>query len=149
MTKLGQRFIVHSNGPLNRPKLPAIKGINSYKGHTFHTSRWDYEYTGGNSHGGLHNLKDKKVAIIGTGATAVQCVPHLGESAEKLYVFQRTPSSIDVRNNQPTDPNWISTQQPVGTMKEERILKHFLLEVSKKILSRMGGLKLSDCFLEI
>ena len=98
------RFIVHSNGPLNRPKLPAIKGINSYKGHTFHTSRWDYEYTGGNSHGGLHNLKDKKVAIIGTGATAVQCVPHLGESAEKLYVFQRTPSSIDVRNNQPTDP---------------------------------------------
>ncbi len=106
------RFIVHSNGPLNRPKLPAIKGINDYKGHTFHTSRWDYEYTGGSSHGDLSRLKDKKVAIIGTGATAVQCVPHLGASAEKLYVFQRTPSSIDVRNNQPTDPEWISTQEP-------------------------------------
>ena len=106
------RFIVHSNGPLNRPKLPAIKGINDYKGHTFHTSRWDYEYTGGSSHGVLSRLKDKKVAIIGTGATAVQCVPHLGASAEKLYVFQRTPSSIDVRNNQPTDPEWISTQEP-------------------------------------
>ena len=106
------RYIVHSNGPLNRPKLPAIKGINDYKGHTFHTSRWDYEYTGGSSHGDLSGLKDKKVAIIGTGATAVQCVPHLGASAEKLYVFQRTPSSIDVRNNQPTDPEWISTQEP-------------------------------------
>ena len=106
------RFIVHSNGPLNRPKLPAIKGINDYKGHTFHTSRWDYEYTGGSSHGDLTGLKDKKVAIIGTGATAVQCVPHLGAAAEKLYVFQRTPSSIDVRNNQPTDPDWISTQKP-------------------------------------
>ena len=105
------RYVVHSNGPLNRPKLPAIKGINSFKGHTFHTSRWDYEYTGGDSHGNLDNLKDKKIAIIGTGATAVQCVPHLGAGAEQLYVFQRTPSSIDVRNNQPTDPDWISTQK--------------------------------------
>ena len=105
------RYVVHSNGPLNRPKLPAIKGINDYKGHTFHTSRWDYEYTGGNSHGNLDNLKDKRVAIIGTGATAVQCVPHLGEGAKQLYVFQRTPSSIDVRNNQATDPDWISTQK--------------------------------------
>ena len=88
-------FVVHSNGPLNRPKLPAIDGINDYKGHTFHTSRWDYEYTGGSSHGDLENLSDKKVAIIGTGATAVQCIPHLGASAKELYVFQRTPSSID------------------------------------------------------
>ena len=105
------RYVVHSNGPLNRPKLPAIKGINNFKGHTFHTSRWDYEYTGGNSHGNLDNLKDRRVAIIGTGATAVQCVPHLGEEAKQLYVFQRTPSSIDVRNNQATDPDWISTQK--------------------------------------
>ena len=105
------RYVVHSNGPLNRPKLPAIKGINDFKGHTFHTSRWDYDYTGGDSHGNLDNLKDKRIAIIGTGATAVQCVPHLGTGAEKLYVFQRTPSSIDVRNNQPTDPDWISTQK--------------------------------------
>ena len=105
------RYVVHSNGPLNRPKLPAIKGINDFKGHTFHTSRWDYEYTGGNSHGNLDNLKDRRVAIIGTGATAVQCVPHLGEEAKQLYVFQRTPSSIDVRNNQATDPDWISTQK--------------------------------------
>ena len=106
------RFVVHSNGPLNRPKLPAITGISNFTGHTFHTSRWDYKYTGGNSHGGLTHLKDKRVAVIGTGATAVQCVPHLGASAQQLYVFQRTPSSIDVRNNKPTDPGWMNTQAP-------------------------------------
>ena len=104
------RYVVHSNGPLNRPKLPAIKGISDFKGHTFHTSRWDYDYTGGNALGGLVGLKNKRVAVIGTGATAVQCVPHLGASAEHLYVFQRTPSSIDERNNTPTDPNWMKTQ---------------------------------------
>ena len=106
------RFVVHSNGPLNRPKLPAISGITSFTGHTFHTSRWDYGYTGGNSDGGLDGLKDKRVAVIGTGATAVQCVPHLGASAAELYVFQRTPSSIDLRNNQPTDPDWLASQKP-------------------------------------
>ena len=106
------RFVVHSNGPLNRPKLPAINGIRSFKGHTFHTSRWDYGYTGGHSDGGLDGLKDKRVAIIGTGATAVQCVPHLGASAAQLYVFQRTPSSIDLRNNQATDPDWLASQKP-------------------------------------
>jgi cyclohexanone monooxygenase len=109
---LKARFVVHSNGPLNRPKLPAIKGISNFKGHTFHTSRWDYAYTGGSAHGGLTGLADKRVAVIGTGATAVQCVPHVGVSAEHLYVFQRTPSSIDVRNNKPTDPTWMKQQAP-------------------------------------
>jgi len=106
------KYVVHSNGPLNRPKLPAIEGINDYKGHTFHTSRWDYKYTGGSSHGNLSNLKDKRIAVIGTGATAVQCVPHLGESAKQLYVFQRTPSSIDIRNNKETDEEWLIGQKP-------------------------------------
>ena len=110
--KITANFVVHSNGPLNRPKLPAIEGINSYKGHTFHTSRWDYEYTGGSSHGNLENLKDKKVAIIGTGATAVQCIPHLGASAKELFVFQRTPSSIDVRANKDTDDSWFTSMKP-------------------------------------
>ena len=110
--KIKARFVVHSNGPLNRPKLPAIKGINNFNGHTFHTSRWDYDYTGGDSNGNLSNLKDKRVAVIGTGATAVQCVPHIGESAKELFVFQRTPSSIDVRNNHATDTDWILNQKP-------------------------------------
>jgi cyclohexanone monooxygenase len=106
------RFVVMSNGPLNRPKLPGIDGIDSYEGHTFHTSRWDYDYTGGTSEGDLTGLADKTVAIIGTGATAVQCVPHVGAGAKQLYVFQRTPSSVDVRANRPTDPEWAAQLEP-------------------------------------
>ena len=113
------RYVIHANGFLNRPKLPAMKGINDYQGHTFHTSRWDYAYTGGNSNGNLNNLRDKKVAIIGTGATAVQCVPHLAAGAKKLYVFQRTPSSIDERNNSNTDIDWFNSQKP-GWQKERK-----------------------------
>ncbi len=106
------RFVVMANGPLHRPKLPGIPGVESFKGHTFHTSRWDYAYTGGDSNGGLTGLADKRVGIIGTGATAVQCVPHLGAHAKELLVFQRTPSSIDVRNNRPTDPAWAQSLEP-------------------------------------
>jgi cation diffusion facilitator CzcD-associated flavoprotein CzcO len=106
------RFVVMSSGPLSRPKLPAIPGISTYQGHTFHTSRWDYEYTGGSSEGGMDGLAGKRVGIIGTGATAVQCVPHLAASAEHLYVFQRTPSSIGERGNAPTDLAWAEGLQP-------------------------------------
>ncbi|MBV9044112.1 MAG: NAD(P)/FAD-dependent oxidoreductase [Alphaproteobacteria bacterium] len=110
--KFKAQYIAMANGPLSRPKLPGIPGINTFKGYTFHTSRWDYRYTGGDSSGGLTGLKDKRVGIIGTGATAVQCIPHLGEWSEELYVFQRTPSSVDVRNNAETDPKWAASLQP-------------------------------------
>ena len=106
------RFVSMVNGPLHRPKLPGIPGVRDFKGHTFHTSRWDYDYTGGGPDGGLDKLDDKKIAIIGTGATAIQCVPFLGEAAEHLYVFQRTPSTVDVRGNSPTDPAWAEGLQP-------------------------------------
>jgi cation diffusion facilitator CzcD-associated flavoprotein CzcO len=106
------RFVCMANGPLHRPKLPGIPGVETFKGHSFHTSRWDYDYTGGDSFGNLTGLADKRVGIIGTGATAVQCVPHLGASAKELFVFQRTPSSIDVRDNRPTDPDWAASLEP-------------------------------------
>ncbi|MEZ0185882.1 MAG: flavin-containing monooxygenase [Candidatus Reddybacter sp.] len=102
------KFVVCANGPMSKPKLAKIKGIERFKGHSFHTSRWDYEYTGKD----LENLKDKRVAIIGTGATAVQAVPQLAKMAKELYVIQRTPSSIDIRNDWPTDPNWARKLQP-------------------------------------
>jgi cyclohexanone monooxygenase len=111
------RFLVMGNGPLHRPKLPGILGIDSFRGHSFHTSRWDYGYTGGDSTGGLSKLGDKRVGIIGTGATEVQVLPHLAQSAAQVYVFQRTPSSIDVRANRPTDPAWAASLEP-GWQKE-------------------------------
>jgi cyclohexanone monooxygenase len=100
------RYMIISAGSLNRPKLPGLPGLSDFKGHMFHTSRWDYDYTGGSSEGNLDKLSDKRVGIIGTGATAIQSIPHLGAAAQHLYVFQRTPSSVDERRNRPTDPEW-------------------------------------------
>jgi cation diffusion facilitator CzcD-associated flavoprotein CzcO len=107
------KYIAMGTGPLHRPKLPGIAGLTTYTGHSFHTSRWDYEYTGGNPSGAkLDRLAGKRVGIIGTGATAVQCVPHLARSGCELFVFQRTPSSIDIRNNHPIDPDWFAKLEP-------------------------------------
>jgi cation diffusion facilitator CzcD-associated flavoprotein CzcO len=102
------KFVSMANGYQAKPKLPGIPGIGTFGGHTFHTSRWDYGYTGKK----LENLADKRVGIIGTGATAIQCVPHLGAAAQQLFVFQRTPSSVDVRANALTDLQWANTLQP-------------------------------------
>lgn len=111
--KMLAKYVAMGTGPLHRPKLPGIDGINDFDGHAFHTSRWDYEYTGGDPSGArMKNLADKRVGIIGTGATAVQCVPHLARACGELFVFQRTPSSIDIRDNKATDPEWFQTLEP-------------------------------------
>jgi len=106
------RFVCLGSGPLHRPKLPGILGIEKFKGHSFHTSRWDYEYTGGDETGNMTGLRDKRVAVIGTGATGVQCIPPLAKSAQHLYVVQRTPAAVDARNNRPTDPHWWDSLRP-------------------------------------
>ena len=106
------RFLCLGVGQVTRPKLPGIPGIETYKGDSFHTCRWDYAVTGGSSLGHLTRLSDKRVAIIGTGATAIQAIPHLGEWAQHLYVFQRTPSAVDVRANRPTDYDWAGDLKP-------------------------------------
>ncbi|MBW2413630.1 MAG: NAD(P)/FAD-dependent oxidoreductase [Deltaproteobacteria bacterium] len=110
--RMKAHYVAMALGPLNQPKLPGIPGINDFKGHTFHACRWDYDYTGGDSHGNLTGLAGKRVGILGTGATSVQVVPHVGEAAEQLYVFQRTPSSVDVKHNDPTDPEWVKSLKP-------------------------------------
>ncbi|MEE1799632.1 MULTISPECIES: NAD(P)/FAD-dependent oxidoreductase [unclassified Streptomyces] len=92
-------YVVTATGTLSEPKLPGIPGIEDFKGHTFHTSRWDYAYTGGTADGGLTGLSQKRVGIVGTGATGIQVIPMLAEDAEHVYVFQRTPSTVDVRAN--------------------------------------------------
>jgi len=112
------KYIGMGTGPLHVAKLPGIEGIETFQGKSFHTSRWDYAYTGGSpDDGAMDKLADKRVAIIGTGATAVQCVPHLAKAAKELFVFQRTPSSIDVRDNAPIDPDWFESVATPGWQK--------------------------------
>ena len=149
-------FIGLGTGPLHVAKLPGLPGIEDFHGHSFHTSRWDYDYTGGDPNGApLDKLANKRVAIIGTGATAVQCVPHLARAAKELYVFQRTPSSVDVRDNHPTDPDWFAeiatpgwqqrwldnfTANQAGGTAEEDLVKDGWTDLSRRIRSRIGDL---------
>jgi cyclohexanone monooxygenase len=146
-------FVGLGTGPLHVPKLPGIPGIESFKGHSFHTSRWDYDYTGGDPKGApMEKLGDKRVAIIGTGATSVQAVPHLARACKELYVFQRTPSSIDVRANAPIDPDWFSgiatpgwqqrwlenfTQNQAGGGAEEDLVQDGWTDLSRRIRSKI------------
>ena len=111
--RLLARFVTMGTGPLHRPKLPGVPGIETFDGELFHTSRWNYDYTGGDSTGApMERLHDRRVGIIGTGATAVQCIPHLARDAGELFVFQRTPSAIDVRANRPIEPEEFATLGP-------------------------------------
>ncbi len=134
------QFVGLGTGPLHVPKLPGIPGIESFEGHSFHTSRWDYAYTGGDNAGALMDkLADKRVAIIGTGATAVQCVPELSRACKELYVFQRTPSSVDVRDNRPIDPEWFAEIATPGW--QQRWLENFTA-------NQMGGFATEDLVMD-
>ena len=110
--ELRARFLITGTGPLHRPKLPGISGIEDFEGESFHTSRWDYSVTGGGPLESMNKLATKRVGIIGTGATAIQCIPHLGRDAQELFVFQRTPSSVDFRNNHPLSPESVGELSP-------------------------------------
>jgi cation diffusion facilitator CzcD-associated flavoprotein CzcO len=103
------KYVLLAGGQLTHPKVPVVEGLDKFDRHMFHTSRWDYDYTGGSSTDSkpeLHKLKDKTIAIIGTGATAIQAVPELAKYAKHLYVVQRTPSSVDIRGQRETDTEW-------------------------------------------
>jgi cation diffusion facilitator CzcD-associated flavoprotein CzcO len=149
------QFVAMGTGPLNRPKLPGIPGIESFEGHCFHTSRWDYAYTGGDWTGApMTNLADKRVGIIGTGATAIQAIPALGRDAGELYVFQRTPSSIDVRGNHPLDPaqfddfepgwqkRWMVNfaTLPTGGFAEEDLVKDGWTDIAQRVRDKAMAL---------
>ena len=127
------RFVVLAMGPLNKPKLPGIPGINEFKGKIFHTARWDYDYTGGEWRNPvLDKLGDKKVAIIGTGATAIQVVPYLAKHAGQTYVIQRTPSTIDMRNNRPIDAEWFKSQKPGWQQERVRNFHRFVFDMPEQ-----------------
>ena len=149
------RFVTVGTGPIARPKLPGIPGIEKFQGKSFHTSRWDYDYTGGDRFNSpMTKLADKRVGIIGTGATGVQVVPQVARTAQEFLVFQRTPSSIDVRNNEPIDPEWFATLEPgwqkkwlmnfttlqTGGFTDEDLVKDGWTDISKRIRDRVVAL---------
>jgi len=104
------------NGVLNWPKLPGFPGILDYEGEMFHASRWNYSVTGGTpTDPSLEKLKDKRVAIIGTGASAVQIIPHLARWSKHLYVVQRTPAAVDRRDQRETNPEWFQKEVATST----------------------------------
>lgn len=115
---MSAQFVICANGTLSKPKLSKIDGMDRFKGHSFHSSRFDYAYTGPD----LSNLKDKVVGIIGTGASAVQIIPRIARAAKELYVFQRTPSAIDIRDDIPTPKEWADSLKP--GWQTERLLRH-------------------------
>ncbi|WP_279351505.1 flavin-containing monooxygenase [Erythrobacter litoralis] len=110
--KIKARFVTIAGGIMHKAKLPGIPGVETFGGHSFHTTRWDYGFTGGSPTERMEKLKDKKVAIIGTGATAIQAVPRLAQDCEQLYVVQRTPSAVGPRDNGPTDEEWFKSLEP-------------------------------------
>jgi cation diffusion facilitator CzcD-associated flavoprotein CzcO len=154
------QFVAMGTGLLHVPKLPGIPGIQSFNGHSFHTSRWDYGYTGGDPSGApMDKLAGQRIAIIGTGATAVQVVPQLARACRELYVFQRTPSSVDVRNNQPIDPAWFAwiatpgwqqrwlenfTANQTGGMAEEDLVMDGWTDIARRVRSKIMTLPSGD-----
>ncbi|WP_156517551.1 flavin-containing monooxygenase [Rhodococcus sp. LB1] len=112
-------YFILACGRQSLPKLPNLPGIDIFTPHTFHSSRWDYDYTGGDFSGNMTNLTDKRVGIIGTGATAVQIVPEVAQWAKELVVFQRTPSSVGVRGNRETPRDYVDMSKP-GWQRERR-----------------------------
>ncbi|WP_319455626.1 MULTISPECIES: NAD(P)/FAD-dependent oxidoreductase [unclassified Mycobacterium] len=121
---LRARFVIMAMGPINTPKVPRVAGLENFQGKMFHTARWDYDYTGGSQHEPvLDRLSDKRVAIVGTGASAIQAVPFLARYAKQLYVLQRTASTVDERINTPTDESWLATLKP-GWQRERQMNFH-------------------------
>lgn len=118
--RFAARFVTTQSGIFSRPQLPGTPGIADFKGHAFHSARWDYDYTGGSTEGGLTGLADKRVGVLGTGATGLQAIPVLAQSAKSLTIFQRTPTAVGVRDNGPTDPEWFKSL-PAGWQKEREM----------------------------
>jgi cyclohexanone monooxygenase len=153
--RIAARFVIMANGVLNMPKLPALEGIEAFRGKLFHTARWDYDYTGGGwGNPVLDRLHDKTVAIVGTGATAIQAVPVLADHAKKLYVIQRTPATVDARPNPETDLGWFRSLPPgwqaarkdnfhKGAMEaygpgDEDLVEDFWTEISRNMAAELA-----------
>ena len=137
---LDRRFA--PSGVLHEPKLPGFPGIEDFKGDHFHSGRWNYDGSGGDATGDMKNLSDKTVGIVETGASAIQIIPKLAQDAKKCYVFQRTPSTVSIRDNHPIDPVISASLEPGWQTARMKDFADILQgEVSDKECTALEGLE--------
>jgi cation diffusion facilitator CzcD-associated flavoprotein CzcO len=105
--ELAARLLVLAIGMLHRPAIPALHGIESFSGAMFHSARWDHAV----------EMRGKRVAVIGTGASAVQLVPHVAEQAAHLVLFQRTPAWVLPKPDSPFGPRRRSAMRHVPLLR--------------------------------
>ena len=113
--ELNSRWYVLAAGILNLLKLPTIPGMDEFAGRLVPHGTVGLRVHGWRAGCPLTGLEGKVVALVGTGATGIQCVPPLAESAKHLYVLQRTPSAIGERNNRPTEADFGKRLEPGGS----------------------------------
>jgi cation diffusion facilitator CzcD-associated flavoprotein CzcO len=92
------RFCIMATGCLSSPNLPKFEGMEQFKGDRYHTGYWPHQGV---------DFRGKRVAVIGTGSSAVQSIPIIAEQAESLHVFQRTPNYAIPAHNAPLDPAYV------------------------------------------
>jgi cation diffusion facilitator CzcD-associated flavoprotein CzcO len=86
------QIVIDATGPLSQPAVPAIRGLRRFEGKVFHSAEWDHD----------HDLTGERVAVIGTGASAIQFVPRIQKKVGKMHVFQRTAPWIMPHTDRPT-----------------------------------------------
>ncbi|WP_422747648.1 flavin-containing monooxygenase [Mycobacterium sp. WMMD1722] len=126
---LTARYLINGSGPLNVPKLPDIGGVADFAGVTMHTARWD--------HG--QDLTGKRVAIIGTGASAVQVIPEIAPIVERLTVFQRTPIWCFPKFDVPLPPAARWAARLPGGQAVQRLLSQAYVELTFPVTAQYAS----------
>lgn len=127
---------VLAGGIFPHPQVPKISGLKDFEGDMFHTARWDYAVTGGSSEDAfseLYGFRGKHVGYIGTGATAIQAVPEVAKYAKELFVFQRTPSQVNARNQSCTDPKQWTERIATGPGWQKTRVENLAQHISRNL----------------
>lgn len=126
------QFVINASGPLSTPVIPNFPGKDKFKGKSFHTNNWDNNY----------DYKGKRVAIIGSGASAAQVIPAIASDVDSLHVFQRTPHWVVSR------PDRVFSAMERRLLKNRHLYKALRSAIYWGLETRMVGFKYSDLMLK-
>lgn len=130
---ISAQFVVNASGPLSTPVIPEFKGKDTFKGKSFHTNNWDQDY----------DYKGKRVAIIGSGASAAQVIPAIAEDVNQLHVFQRSPHWVLPR------PDRVFTPWQRKVLQNKTLYKALRKAIYWELESRVIGFKYSHTMLKL